>query len=331
MKFGVLSTAHFHVIEFVENMLDLGGEFVGIVNDNTPNYKTICDKYSPKVFADAKTLLSSGITLAGSFAPNQHRIDEVELCDEYGVHVISDKPLVLNKQDLKRLETVALRGNIELGMMFTVRFMPSVWKLKEIIDSGEIGELVNIEIFNPHRLMPASRPDWFFNADESGSIVVDLLTHSVDLFYWLSARDPIQRYQTIITKAILEDKPQFYDIASSLTETKSGKTGYLRVDWHIPDSHWSWGDMRIFCIGTKGYCEVRSVGDPVTQKEELILFSPENGTTSVALPENTGTCVSDFVNRINGKHSEITQEDILYTCRTVLELENNMWENNHFI
>ena len=331
MKFGVLSTAHFHVLEFVENMLQLGGEWVGIVNDGTPNFKALMEKYNPPVVSSAQELVASGIELAGSFAPNQNRIDEVELCSQHGVHVMSDKPLVLNQKDLNRLDAVLSHGSIELGMMFTVRFMPSVWELKQVIDRGEIGDLVNIEIFNPHRLMPANRPEWFFRAEESGSIVVDLFTHSVDLLYWLSGRDPIVDYQTAVTKSILKDKPEFFDIASSIFRTQGGKTGYFRVDWHIPDSYWTWGDMRIFCIGTKGYCEVRSVGDPITKQEKLIVFSPEQGAGCRTLPVINDNCVSDFVKRIRKQPCQITQEDIRYTCQTVLNMEQNMWNNNRFV
>jgi predicted dehydrogenase len=34
-------------------------------------------------------------------------------------------------------------------------------------------------------------------------------------------------------------------------------TGYVRVDWYTPDGLESWGDTRLFVLGTEGYLEIR--------------------------------------------------------------------------
>jgi hypothetical protein len=37
----------------------------------------------------------------------------------------------------------------------------------------------------------------------------------------------------------------------------NGGTGYVRVDWYTPDGLSTWGDGRLFILGTDGYIELR--------------------------------------------------------------------------
>jgi hypothetical protein len=37
----------------------------------------------------------------------------------------------------------------------------------------------------------------------------------------------------------------------------NGGTGYVRVDWFTPDGLATWGDGRLFVLGTEGYIELR--------------------------------------------------------------------------
>lgn len=321
MKFAVIGSAHGHVFEYVKCMTEAGGDFCGILDDGEKNTAKLQEKYGAPVFQDVGDILAQKPLVAGCFGPNHSRINAAELCAANGIHVMSDKPLVTDRKGLERLEKILADGKIQVGMMLTVRFMPCICLLKQILESGEIGDLVNIEIFNPHKLNPASRPDWHFSKKESGGVAVDLLTHSVDLLYWLSGRSPLVQAHTMVTKSILPEKPEFSDLATAHLLTENQISAYLRVDWHIPDNHWNWGDMRIFCIGTTGYAEIRATGDPLTHLTEVIVFSPTKGTVSLPLPPFQESAVSDFLKRIAGQECCITQEDVAFTCRTCIELD----------
>lgn len=330
MRFGIIGSDHGHVFTFVSHMLEAGGELVGIAADGQENSKKLLDRYQTKLFASAEELLAAGVDVVGCFAPNYRRIDIVEKCAAHRVHVMSDKPLVVNETDYGRLVKAADSG-IEIGLMYTVRFEKSVRMLKAVLDSGEIGSLISMEIFNPHKLTPEKRPDWHFSKSESGGIAIDLFSHSADVFRWFTGRKKIIERSAVMVKSVLPERPEFYDFACANVTAENGVCGYFRVDWHIPDTHWSWGDLRIFCLGTKGYAEARVVGDPVSRKEELIVFSPEHGTESRRLEEDGGINeTSDFLRRIRGETACITREDVLASCRETLLLDQAAQRRNLF-
>ena len=50
--------------------------------------------------------------------------------------------------------------------------------------------------------------------------------------------------------------PKFEDFGDMIM-TGNGGTGYVRVDWFTPDGLDTWGDGRLFILGTEGYIELR--------------------------------------------------------------------------
>lgn len=322
-KFAVIGSAHSHIYEFIDDMLKAGGIFTGIYNDRSNLTGIIAQKYNVPLYDDINALFDAGIQVAGTTAVNADKIDIIEQCSNHGVHIIADKPVVLNEEQYKRLEAVTGKGAIEVGLMLTVRFMPEVYTVKKLLMDGHIGTLTGIEIFNPHKLSPSKRPAWHFEEKENGGIVIDLMIHSIDLFHWL-AESRITDFSGIAQKTVLPEKESFFDSCQFFATSSSGVSGYFRVDWHIPDSHWNWGDFRIFCTGSKGCLEARCIGDPVTAEPQVILLEDGKKTEKVDIEPFEGSVTLDFLNRINKKEYVIGHEDILDACRVTLDFNKNV-------
>jgi len=322
MRYGVLGAAHGHVHGFCAEMAAAGHTLAAVWADGTDNAKKLSEKYGAPLLETPEDVIACGIEIAGTFAPSFQRIKMILLCEKHGVHVMSDKPLAVDWEALKELEGVVARQKIQISAMFTVRFMPPVRKLYELIHRGEIGDLISVEILNPHKLRPETRPDWHFLPEEGGSVAVDLLAHSADLFNWFTDRQQIIPVGSGMIKTILPERTKFFDFASAMVTTSGGVSGYYRVDWHMSEGHWNWGDLRIFCVGTTGAAEVRGTGDPLTHNVELIVYREKAETVSWELedaPEINE--VTDFLDRIAGKPCCITGEDVVEACRQTLMLE----------
>ena len=57
--------------------------------------------------------------------------------------------------------------------------------------------------------------------------------------------------------------PKFEDFGDMIM-TGNGGTGYVRVDWFTPDGLDTWGDGRLFILGTEGYIELRKYTNVAT-------------------------------------------------------------------
>lgn len=99
---------------------------------------------------------------------------------EHGVHVVCEKPISLNLEDVDQIYSTAYRNNVNFMVAQVVRFMPEYELLKEIYDSGRYGRLLT-----GYMKRISSRPRWSYDnwmADEtrSGFVPFDMHIHDLD-------------------------------------------------------------------------------------------------------------------------------------------------------
>lgn len=97
------------------------------------------------------------------------------------VHVMCEKPFVLDADIADRLFIEAKEAVVRIMVMHVVRFWPEYVKIKEMIRSGELGEIKNVYL---NRL--SSHPTWATwhrDPKKSGGGLYDLHIHDVDFMY----------------------------------------------------------------------------------------------------------------------------------------------------
>ncbi|GIP37646.1 oxidoreductase [Paenibacillus sp. J31TS4] len=324
-SFAIIGCQHAHIGIFIGEMLALGYRCAGLYEpDNKELAEAMAAQHGIRLADTMEELLGPDVEIVGCAAINLEKIEVIERCEEAGKHVMVDKPAVTTTGALERLKAVVERGRIQVGMLLTERFRPSVQALKACIDRGELGDLVHVAMRKPHRLNPGKRPKWHFPKEENGGIVIDLLIHDVDLVRWLTGEE-LASMDGFATKTGYPEYPDFYDSASVQTVTGSGVTAQLYADWYTPEKSWTWGDCRIFVAGTKGSAELRLEGDPLVADEDLLLVVTDREPLRRIQPEEPPVGISeDFVNRLAGKPSVLGHEDILRASELVLACDRNV-------
>lgn len=320
--FSIIGCQHAHVGIFIKEMLELGHTCAGIYEkENIALAKAVADQFGVPLVDDSDALLSDSVDIVGCAAINNEKIDIVELCEKHGKHIMLDKPAVTNREGLERLKAVADRGKIQFGLLLTERFRPSLYTLKNIIERGEIGQVVNIAMRKPHRLSPQKRPSWHFSKEQCGGIIVDLFIHDVDLLRFLTGSE-VKSVQGMMAKNILPEHPDFFDVAHMQVTMGQGVSAHLYADWHNPEASWTWGDCRLFVTGTEGVVELRIEGDPLIAEDELILkVTHQQELTNVVAEQVPVSVTEDFLNRIGGKASSIEHKDILAAVEATIDAD----------
>jgi hypothetical protein len=65
--------------------------------------------------------------------------------------------------------------------------------------------------------------------------------------------------------------PHFQDFGDMMLRGDAG-LGYVRLDWFTPFGLGTWGDGRLFILGTDGYIEIRKYIDVAVKKDGNNLF-----------------------------------------------------------
>ncbi|MDO4485124.1 MAG: Gfo/Idh/MocA family oxidoreductase [Bacillota bacterium] len=119
-------------------------------------FKTICDKKSVRL-EKAKTLYAEAVTYTENFNDiiNDDEIDAVALAVETsahyelakqalnaGKHIYVEKPFTDNVAEAVELRNLAKEKNLKIHVDHIMVYHPVINKIKELIDSGELGEII---------------------------------------------------------------------------------------------------------------------------------------------------------------------------------------------
>lgn len=132
---------------------------------------------------------------------NRPKIDRIVASVQGGLHVLADKPWILEAEDFPKLEAALAeadaRGLVAYDIM-TERFEITSMIQRELVnDPATFGSIVpgtqaepGVYMESVHYLMktvagaPNIRPAWFFDSSQQGEGLNDVGTHLVDLVQW---------------------------------------------------------------------------------------------------------------------------------------------------
>lgn len=126
-----------------------------------------------------------------------------------------------------------------------------------MIDQGEIGKVISVTGFGPHRLGAHYRPAWFFEKEKYGGILCDIGSHQIEQYLHFAGEEDATVQLARVANYNNPQYPGLEDFGDCSIVGKNGTTNYFRVDWFNPDGLRTWGDGRTFILGTEGYIEIR--------------------------------------------------------------------------
>lgn len=106
-----------------------------------------------------------------------------------GLHVLVEKPISVHKSDCERLIAAHTNKDLIFAAMFNMRTNAVFKKVKDLVDSGELGEIrrVHWEVTNWFRTnyyyaTGGWRGTW---KGEGGGVLMNQCPHNLDLFQWI--------------------------------------------------------------------------------------------------------------------------------------------------
>ncbi|MEX0285308.1 MAG: Gfo/Idh/MocA family protein [Paracoccaceae bacterium] len=264
IRIGVIGIDHRHIYTMLSNLLNEGAELAGWHTNGTPGtlegfIKRFPD--APRVDDPATLLNDDRIDLILTAAIPCDRPAIAIAAMRAGKDVMTDKPGCLTLDQLSDLRRTVLDTGRIWSVDFSERFeVPAVTKAAELVAEGAIGTVIQTLGLGPHRLNRDTRPDWFWDPARNGGILTDIGSHQIDQFLYLTGST--EAYITLATTQNIAapQNPDFRDFGQIALQSGAA-TGYIRLDWFTPDALPTWGDGRLFILGTEGTIELRKYVD----------------------------------------------------------------------
>jgi predicted dehydrogenase len=180
-----------------------------------------------------------------STPPHMHR-EHCEAAFAAGKHVLCEKPLATTVEDAKAILAAARRAGKTLATGYNYRFYPAIAKARELIQQGEIGEVVHVKGFAGHPGGPEFTHPWVHNpAIMGGGALMDNGTHVTDLtLHFLGKPAKAHGY----TDSRVWNFGDSEDNAYVMMRTEEGRTGILHASW----TEWNGYQFNVEIMGTEG-------------------------------------------------------------------------------
>ena len=105
-----------------------------------------------------------------------------------GYHVLLEKPIAQTQQECLAILENSKRKGVIVGVCHVLRFHPYFMKIKEVIDSGELGQIISINHYAEINLDRTThgyvRGSWN-RAEKTNPMLIAKCCHDIDFLLWL--------------------------------------------------------------------------------------------------------------------------------------------------
>ena len=302
-----------------------GNKLVGVVSRDAQRAQRFAQKFGAQhAYTDYAALLRDpDVTVVAIHTPNALHAEQAIAAARAGKHVFCDKPMATSVADAERIVAACERAGVKLGVNFHNRYMQCFMDAKQIIASGEIGEVLVVQI----EASPGARPGgrlgtWRLDADVAGlGTTYSIGVHIYDILrYMLSAE--------VETVTALFDTPRGVMEETNLSTLRfaNGALVHVNINEKAPNPH---NDFVIY--GSKG----RITGRGVTRSRasgELQVLTNDGKSRCTEYPVTNAheACVISFSKSLlEGRDPSPSGIDGLRSVQLTEAMARSAWDGVH--
>jgi predicted dehydrogenase len=335
IKFAVCGMSHDHIYGMIGAIQRGGGELVAAwggeqdklagFTKRFPHVKIV--ETQDEILNDQSVHLVLSSQIANERAPLGVRVMK------HGKDYLSDKPGITTLEQLAEVRKTIAGTKQIYAILYSERLeVKAAVYAGVLIQQGAIGKVIQTINIAPHQIIQnqgdagggTGRPDWFWNPDQYGGILCDIGSHQVDQFLYYTGSMQAEIVASQVANVRHPDRPRFQDFGDMVLRGDRG-LGYVRLDWFTPDGLGTWGDGRLFILGTDGYIEIRKYINVTVGHQGNNLFLVDNkqaryiDCNNMPLPFGP-QFVADVVNRTHEAQDQVQ-------CLIAAELAINAQRN----
>lgn len=195
VRFGVIGAGNMgkkHIASIAEGAVE-GAELCAVCDVKSSRLDMIKEEVKSegvKYFTDSHELITSGLVDAVIIATPHYFHPTIGIdAFENGLHVLTEKPVGVYTKNVRELNEVARKSGKAFGIMFNQRTNKYYQKIREMVKSGELGEMkrciwIITDWYRPQAYFESGgwRATW---AGEGGGVLLNQCPHNLDLYQWI--------------------------------------------------------------------------------------------------------------------------------------------------
>jgi len=203
-------------------------ELVAFSDHHEQNASQFSEKYSNgkgAVFTDHRAMFEKAkLDLVVICLPPFAHSDEVDLAAQHGVHMLIEKPIALSSEHAWQMVEATEKAGIKTQVGFMFRFGAGVERLRELINSGEIGPA---GLLSARYFCNSLHAPWWRDRSKSGGQLVEQIIHMVDLMRYLmgEAVSVYSRQENLFHREVADYSVE--DVSATVFGFQAGAIGVI--------------------------------------------------------------------------------------------------------
>ena len=304
---GMGNMGRFHANDLLDGKVPRGE--LAAVGSTSPHKLEEYKEKGVQIFGSGEEMIASGAIDALLIATPHYQHTSLGVAAlEAGLHIMVEKPISAHKADAERLiAAAAARPDQVFGAMFQLRVEPRYQKIRELVQGGELGDLVRVlwimtDWFRSEAYFQSGgwRATW---EGEGGGVLLNQCLHQLDAMQWITGMPSkvrshvgIGRWHDIEVEDDVTCYMEFANGASGAFITSSGETP---------------GSNRFEIAGTKGRLILENdrltltrnavPSDEWCKTSKIGFQKPETTVEEIPIPSADAahaTLMTNFVNAI---------------------------------
>ncbi|WP_114943937.1 Gfo/Idh/MocA family protein [Microvirga calopogonii] len=284
----------------MQAILGTGATEVVAIADPSPETAAEAGKLAPdaQLVSSLDDILALGVDGVVIATPSAMHAEQSIQALERGVAVFCQKPLGRTAAEVESVVDAARRADRLLSVDLSYRFTEGMQRIRDIIDSGELGHIYAVDLVF-HNAYGPDKP-WFYDpALSGGGCVMDLGVHLVDLALWTLNNPGIGSVtgKLFAGGAPLKDSAsQVEDYAVATVELETGTVVQLACSWRLQAGCDAIISATFY--GTQGGLSLRNVNGSFYDFTAERYWGTSRETLTVPPDEWGGRAAADWASRL---------------------------------
>lgn len=230
-----------------------GNKLIGVVSRDQGRANDFARRFNAQhAYTRFEDLLRNpDVSVVAIHTPNTQHAEQAIAAARAGKHVFCDKPMATNVADAERMIRECEKAGVKLGVNFHNRFMPCFLETRRIIDSGEIGNVIMVQLEASAGPAAASvAASWRNDPAQAGlGTTMNVGVHVYDILRYLLTSEIVQVSSVFETPAGVMER-----VSLSTFKFANGVMAQVNVNQTTPNPH---NDFVIY--GSKGRISGRAL------------------------------------------------------------------------
>lgn len=269
LGYGFMGQMHLEAYRSIDKC-----DVIGIWGRDKQEAEKIGKSKGVRVFPDLESIMrDESVKIVDICTPPFTHAEFSTSASKAGKHVIVEKPMALSLADADKMIQAAEVAGKKLMVAHVLRFFPEYMKIKQLIESDAIGELV-ISRASRQGWMPDWNP-WSSDLAKSGGATLEVAIHDIDYLMWCHRQQVVRVFANV--ERLVNTSGTAHDFALINIRFEDGAIAVVEGNWCMPRYFPFTTNLEI--SGTRGFLQTDNRNPTpvkVARRGNLESFSPES-------------------------------------------------------